>query len=93
MRFRTYRPVYLCVVARRVADRPIFGTPPQQSDYVAAWDTRSSPARFIPAELYLPHGIARALRSLYHLAQATLLPFDRRALRPVAIGSLTAPRR
>ena len=93
VQFRTFRPVYLCVVARRVADRPILGAPPQQSDYVAAWNARSSPARFIPAELYLPHRIARALRSLYHLAQATLLPFDRRALRPVAIGNLMAPRR
>ena len=32
------RPVVIQVQARRVADVPIFATPPLQSDYVADWD-------------------------------------------------------
>ena len=93
VQFRTFRPVYLCVAARRIAERPILDIPPQQSDYVTAWNTGARPPRVVPAQRYLPHPIAQALRSLYHFAQATLLPFDRRALRPVAIGNLIAPRR
>jgi hypothetical protein len=34
---QTARPVVVQVQARRVADVPIFATPPQQSDYAAQW--------------------------------------------------------
>jgi hypothetical protein len=37
------RPVNLMVLARRVADVPIFATPPQQSDYVALWSRPAMP--------------------------------------------------
>lgn len=37
------RGVYLFIVAKRVADVPIFQTPPQQSDYAAAWDRAANP--------------------------------------------------
>ena len=31
-------PTYMLVLARRVAERPVFATPPQQSDYLAYWE-------------------------------------------------------
>ena len=38
VQFRTFRPVYLCIVACRVATGPVFATAPRQSDYVSAWN-------------------------------------------------------
>jgi hypothetical protein len=40
------RPTYILTVAKRVARTEIFATPPQQSDYVAAWNALTDP----PAE-------------------------------------------
>ena len=95
VQFRTFRPVYLCVAARRFAVRPVLAAAPQQSDYVPAWNAGGSPedaprARVDLVERYAPHAVARALQSFYHLAQATVLPFDRRAFRRVCITSLEA---
>ena len=97
VQLRTFRPVYLCVAARRVAVRPIFATAPQQSDYLSTWNAAASTggasrADVSSVERYAPHAVARALRSLYHLAQATILPFDRRSFRRVEIESLGARR-
>jgi hypothetical protein len=36
-------PVYLFVEAERISSVPLFRTPPQQSDYVAAWDSSPPP--------------------------------------------------
>ena len=36
------RPLVIQVLARRVADVPIFATPPLQSDYVAGWDSAAA---------------------------------------------------
>lgn len=51
-------PVSLAVLAQKIADVPIFATPPQQSDYEAAWDTQrdqqqapSSPLRRLRVKL------------------------------------------
>ena len=97
VQLRTFRPVYLCVAARRIAVRPVLANAPRQSDYVSAWRTGDPPARSVGGgldlvERYAPHGVARTLRSLYHLAQATILPFDRRSFRRVDIQRLK-PRR
>ena len=97
VQLRTFRPVYLCVAARRVAVRPIFATAPQQSDYLSTWNSAASTggasrATVNRVERYAPHSVARALRSLHHLAQATILPFDRRSFRRVEIESLGARR-
>ena len=82
VQFRTYRPTYLCVIARRVALRPVLAHPPQQSDYVSKW-ARVAPegARLDlhPIERHLPHRSATVLKSLWHLAQALVIPFDRKA--------------
>ena len=93
VQLRTFRPAYLCIVARRVAAGPILATPPQQSDYVSRWHGETAPGRQIgdglhPVERYVPDAFARALRSLLHLAQATVLPFDRRSFKRVAISKL-----
>lgn len=95
VQLRTYRPVYLCVAARRVEVRPVLAAPPQQSDYLSAWSTGVSTegaayAGLRSIERHVPHGIARLLRSLYHFTQTTVLPFDRGAFRRVAIESLGA---
>ena len=97
VQLRTYRPVYLCMAARRVADGPVLAAAPQQSDYVSAWRSGGRPERAAReglhfVERYAPHFAARTLRSLYHFAQATVLPFDRRSFRRVAITDLEARR-
>lgn len=93
VQLRTFRPVYLCVVARRVAAGPILATPPQQSDYVSRWNDETRTGRqtrdgLHPIERYVPDAVVRALRSLLHFAQATVLPFDRRSFKRVAISEL-----
>ncbi len=91
---RTFRPVYLCVAARRTAVRPVLATSPQQSDYVVKWTDKgmSTPqsrgTELHPIEQRLPLTLAMEMRSLYHLAQALVLPFDRRAFRRVDIADL-----
>ena len=97
VQLRTFRPVYLCVVARRVALGPVLATPPQQSDYVSAWRRAGETTRAVRdgacfVERYTPHCVTRALRSIYHLAQVTVLPFDRRSFRRVEITGLNTPR-
>ena len=97
VQLRTFRPVYLCVAARRLAVRPVLADAPQQSDYLPAWRTGDPPGRAAGVgvdlvERYAPHAVARTLRSFYHLAQATILPFDRRSFRRVDIRRLK-PRR
>lgn len=56
-------PVFLLVIARRVARVPIFARPPQQSDYVARW-TPEAPEEVIaapPGARPLPIRIAKAV--------------------------------
>lgn len=92
---RTFRPACLCVIARRVADGPVLATAPQQSDYVSRWNDHNGgrpPARAAgndlhPVERCAPHAVARTIRSLYHFAQAAILPFDRRSFRRVDISN------
>ena len=50
------RPTYLLVHAERIADRPIFATPPQQADYSALWSKKAAPR----------YGAAGGVRSLVH---------------------------
>ena len=98
VQLRGFRPTYLCVAARRVELRSILDSPPQQSDYVTRWesehDTPASAPGPAPSELnaierHAPYRLMMAVKSLYHLLQATCLPFDRRAFRRVDITSLT----
>jgi hypothetical protein len=41
--FKTGRPAYLYIQARRVGDGPILATPPMQSDYSREWQQRERP--------------------------------------------------
>ena len=89
VQFRTYRPTYLCVIARRVALRPVLAHPPQQSDYVSKWASVAPEVARLdlhPIERHLPHRSATVLKSLWHLAQALLIPFDRKAFTRVDIS-------
>ena len=74
MQFRTFRPVYLCIVACRVATGPVFATAPRQSDYVR-------PA-FVQAGRHLQSGTANESMMLSGVlpgVRATLpLPTDGR---------------
>ena len=90
---RTFRPVYLYIVARRIADGLVFAVPPQQSDYVSRRNDEPPTRRPAGAGLHIPSSgtsdaLSRALRSLLHLVQATVLPFDRRSFTRVAISEL-----
>lgn len=87
--FRTFRPVDLCVAARRVGGGGE-GHTPQQSYYVSKWRDGTGEDGLHPIERYVPDAMARAIKSLYYLAQATVLPFDRRSFRRV---DLSGPKR
>ena len=101
VQLRGFRPTYLCVAARRVEMRSILDTPLQQSDYVTWWKDAEGAAATAPGlaatselnaiERHAPYRLMMAVKSLYHLLQATCLPFDRRAFRRVDIAKL-APR-
>ena len=94
VQLRTFRPTYLCVIAKRVALKPLLESMPQQSDYVTRWE-QADDASKIPVSTDLhavernaPLRIAMAIKSLYHLLQATVLPFDRTSFRRVEITEL-----
>ena len=99
VQLRSFRPTYLCVAARRFEMRSILDTPPQQSDYVTRWkganETAATASEAAAAselnaiERHAPYRLMMAVKSLYHLLQATCLPFDRRAFRRVDIARLT----
>lgn len=84
--FRTFRPVDLCVAARRVAAGPVLARAPMQSYYVSMWRDGTGEDGLHPIERYAPDAVARALKSLYYLVQATVLPFDRRSFRRVDVS-------
>jgi hypothetical protein len=101
VQLRSFRPGYLCVAARRTRREPILETMPQQSDYVSRWDeagTAAAPSDAHPPtelhaiERHTPYRVMMALKSLYHLLQATVLPFDRRSFRRVEITRLAPGR-
>ena len=99
VQLRGFRPTYLCVAARRVELRSILDTPPQQSDYATRWESENGAPASAPGppatselnavERHAPYRLMMAVKSLYHLLQATCLPFDRRAFRRVDIARLT----
>lgn len=64
------RPVLLLVLAKRTAEASIFASPPQQSDYVAAW-SRGKPR--------LPRPLARWLWKTFRRPSG----FSRRLFRPL----------
>ena len=98
VQMRTFRPTYLCVVARRVASVPILETPPQQSDYVKRWQDENGPSdgqtvaptdgSIRAVEQHTPYRLMIAIKSVYHLLQATCLRLDTRSFRRVDIASL-----
>jgi hypothetical protein len=62
------RPTYILTIARRVAAVDIFASPPQQSDYVAAWNrsTENRPPatqRTAGVRRCIPRPVQRAVRS------------------------------
>jgi SAM-dependent methyltransferase len=99
VQMRSFRPTYLCVAARRLANVPILDTPPQQSDYVTRWKDEQAPRegnhRFKPSdawfravEQYAPYRVTIALKSIYHLFQAICPPLNGRFFRRVDIARL-----
>lgn len=94
VQFRTFRPAYLCVIARRVAARPVLVSPPQQSDYVTRWQkpgttvSDAAGADLHPLDRYLPHWLATVAKSGGHLGQVLLRPFDPKAFKRVDIARL-----
>ena len=100
VQLRTFRPTYLCVVARRTAIKPIFAVAPQQSDYVAQWHAAGKNTVGLiktaeglhPIEQRMPARLALVIKSFYHFLQATVLPFDRRTFRRVSITKLGVKR-
>ena len=49
--------------------------------------------RSVPSSANVPDAVTRALKSLSHLAQATVLSFDRRSFRRVDISNLEPRKR
>jgi hypothetical protein len=70
-------PLFLVVIAEKIADKPIFETPPQQSDYQAVWSDHAveasgaaQPARARLVSTYrkwMPKRIKIVLRNTYDL--------------------------
>jgi hypothetical protein len=85
-------PVFLLVIAKKVARRPIFERTPQQSDYVALWkakqsepspdsDPREPRRRPFPirvAKMILPFGVRKLIRSALGRPEAKAEGFDPR---------------
>lgn len=57
---------YLCVLASRTHAGPIFGALPQQSDYSALWQNRSSVGPAVPPAAQVPNGLSAKLRRHLH---------------------------
>ncbi|HZZ89879.1 MAG TPA: hypothetical protein VFE13_16245 [Caulobacteraceae bacterium] len=89
-------PVYLCIIARRIARKPIFRQTPQQSDYLPRWkaETPTAPAanaaparRPLPirlAKLVLPFGVRQSIRRAFTRPKPAIRPgFDPRFFRRV----------
>lgn len=85
--------VYLLIIAKRVARRPIFEQTPQQSDYVDRWDsapgspaveprtlTRPLPIRL--AKAVLPAPMRRSIRAAMSRPQPPRQGFDPRFFQP-----------
>ena len=99
VQMRSFRPTYLCVVARRVESVPILDTPPQQSDYVRRWQDGKAPPQesrspgpsstsIRAVERNIPYRLTIAIKSVYHFLQAIGPPLDGRSFRRVDIASL-----
>ncbi len=94
VQFRTFRPTYICVIARRVAVRPVLVDPPQQSDYVTRWqnlgrtDADAVRSHLHPLDRHMPHWLATIAKSWGHLGQVLLRPFDPQAFKRVDIARL-----
>ena len=101
VQLRTFRPTYLCVIAKRVEITPILVATPRQSDYVARWNDPSNKHHtdstrqtgLHPIERHAPHRIALLLKSLHHLMQAAVLPFDKKAFTRIDIENVTSDSR
>lgn len=83
-------PVYLLVIAKKVARRPIFARTPQQSDYVALWQTKHDapkpggglgntpprPRSTRVAKMLLPRGVRGLIRRTFESPAAKPRGFD-----------------
>ena len=85
------RPAYLFVLARKLEDREIFLTPPQQSDYARQWEATDPTAATLShsalgsVRKYLPRQLKEALRPL---AANLSLRHRYKCYRPIDEGAL-----
>ncbi|MBL8764334.1 MAG: hypothetical protein JNM07_08710 [Phycisphaerae bacterium] len=77
------RPLYLFAIARRTAIKPIFATPPQQSDYAAEWSGKPDKLRDPGRLSFLDEAAARRPSAASRLKSAV------RALIPDALRRVT----
>jgi hypothetical protein len=72
-------PTYICAIAQRIARVDIFASPPQQSDYVAAWLRSTEPAKkaLFPWRSSVPGAVKKAVRWAHAMARGAKAPFDR----------------
>jgi hypothetical protein len=91
------KPVYLLVVARRIACRPIFERTPQQSDYVPRWTGEAPgeasaepepgptrrPIAIRLAKRMLPAGVRQSIRKALARPPQPVVGFDPRFFRPI----------
>src|SRR5262245_18875571 len=72
-------PTYIFTIAQRIARADIFASPPQQSDYVAAWLGPTGPAEKAAFSWLssAPVGVKKAGRCARAMARGVSAPFDR----------------
>jgi hypothetical protein len=87
------QPVFLLIIARRMALAPIFQSPPQQSDYLARWTPDEAPAiapaasvRPLPiriAKAVIPGAVRRMLRRALERPPRPRVGFDPEFFEPM----------
>ncbi|MHB0972740.1 MAG: hypothetical protein ACYC0P_00665 [Thiobacillus sp.] len=80
-------PTYLLVLARRIAERPIFAKPPQQSDYLAQWEGAGRSTGNVPGGVvgqWMKRHLYKPLeRSLKKVVRLFFQAFNPRFFEPV----------
>jgi hypothetical protein len=95
-----YRRTQLAVLARRIADRPVFATMPQQTDYAMRWEQnpkdtapmsappKRSPGLVAMINRYMPTGLKRSLKKTVFSIFGIRAPEDfPEFFHPIDIGS------
>ena len=97
-------PVSLAILAQKIADVPIFARPPQQSDYVAAWNiVREAPDQStalrrwrVALNPYWPawlRGLKHSLKSKFFGQRNPASITNRRMFRPLSDAEMTNERK